>query len=118
MAFLSVVTCIAFSIVRISSGPGVTASRLSVLVRLAGEVVRSVGSQVGSRDRVHGWCPARLIRDQDAGHQDIIHVTSAEEELRAQHALDEEATRLIQAPSPDIAAQDPQRQLAGTPPGG
>ena len=35
-----------------------------------------------------------------------------------QHSLDEEATRLIQAASPDIAAKDPQRQLAGTPAAG
>jgi hypothetical protein len=68
--------------------------------------------------RVHCWCPARLVRDQDAGHQDIIDVTPAEKELRSQHSLDEEATRLIQAASPDIAAQDPQRQLAGPPAAG
>jgi hypothetical protein len=56
--------------------------------------------------------------NQVAGHQDIINVTPAEEELRSQHSLDEEATRLIQAASPDIAAKDPQRQLAGTPAAG
>ena len=37
MTFWSVVTCIAFSIVRISSQPGMIASRLSALVRLAGK---------------------------------------------------------------------------------
>jgi hypothetical protein len=50
----SVVTCIAFSPVRIGSRPGMFAGRLSVLVRLIREVVRPGGSQVGSRRRRPG----------------------------------------------------------------
>jgi Ser/Thr protein kinase RdoA (MazF antagonist) len=53
LTFLSVVTCIAFSVVQISSSPGMIASRVFALVRLAREVVRRGGSKAGSHDRIH-----------------------------------------------------------------
>jgi len=66
----SVDSCHPFRVVRIGSRPGMIASRLSVLVRLAREVVRRGGSQVGSRgtlgrgglEKGHGELPMAINR--------------------------------------------------------
>ena len=72
----------------------------SVRDRVAGDHVlvtgrnRSAGGSQGFGARGIPWgeCgqPARLVRDQGAGHQHVINVTSAEKELRMQHSLDQE----------------------------